>query len=264
MERKCDEMKIPLKMRLKLLRQEVYGLVGYRNNVRLRLSDGSDGLTIHFENRSHAIPDVLRWKLYRWGWAKRMNELRQAYGVGTHFDVRGGVVLDIGANTGDFALSVAHEAAKVFCFEPDPKAAASLRRNVASQSNVTIVPKVVWKADELVSFGLETERADSSVFSQAKNRVEVPGITIASFIRETNLDRVALVKCDAEGAEPEVLEGVLGVAERIAGFAFDTGAERLGQSTNEACEKLLRDYGYEAFTTVAGGRQMTYGVRKRS
>lgn len=260
----CLCMNIPLKTRLKLLRQSLYGMLGYKNNVRLALLEEADGLTIEFEGRKHAIPDVLRWKLYRWGWAKRERELKLAYGVGVHFEVKGGVVLDVGANTGDFALSVAGECSHVYCFEPDPKAALSLKRNIAPHTNITLVPKVVWKADEPVSFGLETSRADSSVFSEAKERVEVPGVTLQSFIREAGIKRVALVKCDAEGAEPEVLEGVLEAAKFIDGFAFDTGAERLGKSTEKECERLLRDYGYEAFTTVAGGRQMTYGVRRRA
>ena len=252
-------MKIPLQVRLKLLRQELYALAGYKKNVRLRLREDAAGLSIQFEGRTHAIPDVLRWKLYRQGWGKREHELKLAYGVGTQFNIAGGVVLDVGANTGDFALSVARDCAHVYCFEPDPKAAASLRRNIAGHTNITLVPKVVWKANEPVSFGLETSRADSSVFSQAKERVKVPGVTLETFIKETGIDRVALVKCDAEGAEPEVLEGVLSAAARIDGFAFDTGAERLGLSTDKECEKLLQGLGYKTFTTTDVGRHMTYG-----
>ena len=204
-----------------------------------------------------------RWKLYRKGWAKRMRELQAAYGVDRYFPLNSNsVVLDIGANTGDFTLGVAAQCARVYCFEPDPQAYRALQRNVAGLGNVVLVNKVVWKADEPVSFGLETARADSSVFSEAAERVEVPGVRLKTFIEEQGIERVTLVKCDAEGAEPEVLEGVLDAAARIDGFAFDTGAERGGACTNEACEKLLRDYGFEAFTEPAGGRQMTYGLRR--
>jgi len=106
-------MHLPLKTRLKFLRQSLYASVGYKNNVHLRLSEDAEGLTISFEGRRHAIPDTLRWKLYRWGWAKRERKLKEAFGVGTHFNVQSGVVVDIGANTGDFALSGASLCAHV-------------------------------------------------------------------------------------------------------------------------------------------------------
>lgn len=254
---------IPFAVRLKLLRQQFLSALNIKGNVPLRFSCDDEMTYVHFEGRKHAIPDVLRWKLYRNGWAKRSRELRDAYAPEQHFKLnREGVILDIGANTGDFALSVAADCKQVYCFEPDPGALKSLKLNLASTPNAQTVPKVVWKADENVSFGLETARADSSVFSDAAERVEVPGVTIDTFVRENGIERISLVKCDAEGAEPEVLQGAANSAHLIDGFAFDTGAEREGKCTDKACEELLRSLGYHAFTERAGGRQMTYGVRK--
>jgi len=171
------------------------------------------------------------------------------------------IVLDIGANTGDFALAIAPICGKVYCFEPDPKAFTSLSLNLTSAHNVEALRKGVWKENERISFGLETARADSSVFSKATERIEIEGITLESFIKERGIPRVALVKCDAEGAEPEVLEGVRSCSSIIDGFAFDTGGERSGKCTDKKCESLLRSFGYHAFTEIAGGRQMTYGTR---
>lgn len=255
-------MHIPTPIRLKLFRQWALATLGLKRNVHLKLTEEAGVLYIHFEGKQHAIPDILRWKVYRHGWVSRTNELKAAYGVGRYFNLnRQSVVIDIGANTGDFTLGVAPLCKSVYCFEPDPKAHKCPTLNLAKSPNVEIVRKGVWKKDETISFGLETARADSSVFSQAIERVEIDGITLDSFIKEKKINRVALVKCDAEGAEPEVLQGALASASLIDGFAFDTGAERAGQCTDKECEELLRSYGYKTFTEVAGGRQMTYGLR---
>ena len=74
------------------------------------------------------------------------------------------------------------------------------------------------------------------------------------------IDALAFLKCDAEGAEPEVLEGGRELLRRTVRIAIDTGPERRGERTSAACEALLRDAGFTVRTRERG-RIMTYGSR---
>ncbi len=249
--------------RLKLLRQHALAALGYDGNVAVTVEEEADGLFVRVDGRRIAVPSALRWKLYRKGWNARLDRLQTEYGVGRHVTLGPeSVVLDIGSNAGEFAHVCARYGARVFCFEPDPGVFECLRRNITSLANAAAFDDVVWKEDGAIEFGLAPERADSSVFA-AGPRVKKRSITIASFAREHALSRIDLIKCDAEGAEPEVLEGISEAFPLVQAIALDTGAERLGKRTNLECAAILRANGFESFDEKIGTRWMTFGLRKQ-
>ena len=85
--------------------------------------------------------------------------------------------------------------------------------------------------------------------------------TLDRIAKDHGIDGLAFLKCDAEGAEPEALEGGRELLRRTARIAIDTGPERLGSRTSDACETLLRDAGF-AVRTRQSGRIVTYGARE--
>lgn len=257
-------MQLPLVQRLKLVRQRVYAACGYDGNVVVRLEEAPDGLYARVHDGRVAIPHPLLWKMYRWGWEGRLARLAAEYGVGTHFELTpNSLVLDVGANAGEFAHICARAGARVHCFEPDPGVFACLQKNVAGLEGVTLHDCVIWKEDGEVEFGLAPERSDSSVFVTGNARVKKRAVRIETFIRDNAIGRVDLVKCDAEGAEPEMLEGVGAAFEIIRGFAIDTGPERNGERTNIACAEILRRNGFRVFDELVRWRQMTFAVNER-
>lgn len=257
-------MQLSVAQRLKLVRQRILAALRIGGNVDVRLGEGPDGLFAIVEGRRIAIPSPLRWKLYRKGWAARLDRLEQEYGVGRHAQLTAdSVVLDVGANAGEFAFVCARYNASVFCFEPDPAVFACLRKNTRSLSAVRTFDCVVWNETGEVDFALAPERADSSVFADGP-RIKKRAITIESFARENSLTRIDLLKCDAEGGEPEVLEGVRAAFPLIRAVALDTGAERKGKRTNKECAAILSAHGFHVFDERIGSRLMTYGVRRQS
>ncbi|MDE0409342.1 MAG: FkbM family methyltransferase [Alphaproteobacteria bacterium] len=84
--------------------------------------------------------------------------------------------------------------------------------------------------------------------------------TLDRIAEEYGIDGLAFLKCDAEGAEPEALEGGQELLRRTARVAIDTGPERNGSRTSDACEALLRDAGFVVHTRERG-RILTYGSR---
>ena len=255
-------MQLSFAQRLKMLRQRALSALAIGDNRDVRLLETPDGLFVLVDGRRIAVPSPLRWKLYRKGWTARLDRLEREYGVGRHVSLGPeSVILDVGANVGEFAHAASRYGAAAFCFEPDPAAFACLARNIASIPGAHAFDEVVWREDGEVDFALAPARADSSVFA-AGPKIRKRAITIETFMREQALTRVDLVKCDAEGAEPEVLEGIGAAFDAIMAVALDTGAERHGARTNEDCAAILRARGFNVFDEKIGTRRMTFGLRK--
>ena len=123
----------------------------------------------------------------------------------------------------------------------------------------------VWNAEEELTFSLAASKADSSIFGAdtpefASGTIRRRATTLDRIAEDYGIDGLAFLKCDAEGAEPEVLEGGRELLRRTARIAIDTGPERRGGRTSAACEALLRDAGFTVRTRERG-RIVTYGSR---
>lgn len=255
-------MQLSAVQRLKLLRQRILAAFRLGGNVDVALEETAEGVIVRVDGARIAVPSPLRWKLYRKGWLARLDRLEREYGVGRHIVLTpDSVVFDIGANAGEFAHVCARHGARVLCFEPDPDVFACLRKNISALDNASAFDFVVWKEDGAVEFGLSPARADSSVFADGPQVVR-PAKTIATIAREQRLARIDLVKCDAEGAEPEVLEGIGDAFPIVGAVALDTGAERQGKRTNAECAAILHANGLEVIDETIGTRKMTFGLRR--
>ncbi|NNE41299.1 MAG: FkbM family methyltransferase [Marinicaulis sp.] len=257
-------MNLPLKQKLKLIRQRIYASVGFRGHKPVGVFDHELGARIESENKSIIVPSPLRWKLYKKGWAARIEQLKREYGVGAHVKLRpGDTILDIGANAGEFAYVADEYGAKIFCVEPDPNVFACLQTNTAGLPDVYATETLIWKDETELDFYSVPQSADSSVFAGGKGpALKKHATTVENFCKAQNIEHVNLLKCDAEGAEPEVLMGVGTMWGRIDVFALDTGRERKGKRTNEECKALLADNGYDVIDEKFGKRLMTFGIRR--
>lgn len=172
----------------------------------------------------------------------------------------GAVFLDVGANHGLFTVLAAERvgaAGHVYAFEPSPREAASLRRNLALNqcTNVTVVEQAV--SDRTGQARLAVA-GDGGLNALAQNThpeqvVEawqaVSTITLDDYLAGAGEPRVDLLKIDVEGAEALVLRG----AERLLRRAqppvllcefCDVTAAGFGSSGRELYA-LLTSYGYE-------------------
>ena len=150
-------------------------------------------------------------------------------------------------------------------WSPDPDALACLKRNLEGRESLFVIDALVWSAEEELTFSLAASQADSSIFGADRpenttGAIRRQATTLDRIAEEYGIDGLAFLKCDAEGAEPEVLEGGRELLRRTARIAIDTGPERQGNRTRDACETLLRDAGFVVHTRERG-RILTYGSR---
>lgn len=254
-------MQLSAVQRLKLLRQDFLAALRIGGNVPVKLDETPQGVFVLVDGRRVAVPSPLRWKLYRQGWEARLDRLEREYGVGRHAALSSGnVVIDVGANAGEFAHVCARYGARTICVEPDPTVFACLVRNLDDLPGASACDAVIWKEDGEIDFALAPDRADSSVFAEGP-RMKKRAVTIETLAREHGLASIDLIKCDAEGAEPEVLEGIGAAWPLVRAVALDTGAERHGGRTDDACRAILQRHGFRAIDEKIGTRLMTYGVR---
>ncbi len=254
---------MPIKQRLKLIRQDILAATGFRGHKRVHVHPHPLGAQIDVEGDVVVVPSPLRWKLYRKGWHARLDQLAAEYGVGRLAQLdENSVILDIGANAGEFAHVAARYGARIFCVEPDPAVHACLQENIKGLANASAHDALIWKEEADIPFYSAPERADSSVFAEgAGPSQQRRATTVERFCTEHGISDIDLLKCDAEGAEPEVLQGVGAMFANINAVAVDTGRERRGERTHEACRRILEANGFSVSDETVGKRLMTFGVR---
>ena len=259
-----DARGLPLAERFKFARHRFYAAVGYQRRVPLQLREVDGYCEIAAPEGSVFCVSPTSWRLYKRGVASRLRRLDAKY-LFSDLGAPPGPVLDVGAHAGEFSMLALNERRAVYAIEPDPDALACLRWNLGGKGSVTIIDALIWNAEEELTFSLAASKQDSSIFG-ADDPSKTTGIvrrrttTLDRIAEEHGIDGLAFLKCDAEGAEPEVLEGGRELLRRTARIAIDTGPERKGRRTSDACEALLRDAGFTVRTRQRG-RIVTYGSR---
>jgi FkbM family methyltransferase len=137
------------------------------------------------------------------------------YGDGPYRVKSGSIVLDCGANVGDFVREALNAGARlVIAIEPVPRSVACLERTFASEiaaGKVRVVPKGVWHEAGRLKMALHSNALHDSLIqagdASVERYLEVPLTTIDALVAELGLPRVDFIKMDIEGAEPNALAG---------------------------------------------------------
>lgn len=227
---------------------------------------------------TRAIPLSVLGPLAR-GLALAANRVRGIGGGATTFDeevraaipflpAHGAIILDVGANRGDWTRSMLRRAGKrvgrIFVFEPSDAHCQVLA--ALDDARCTIVPVALG-----ASRGEATLYADapgSGLGSLHHRRLDHFGIpheaqqsvmvtTLDEFARERELGRIDLLKMDIEGHELEALRGarqLLG-ERRIRALSFEFGGSNIDSRT------YFQDFWYELvplgfriYRVLRGGR----------
>jgi FkbM family methyltransferase len=147
-----------------------------------------------------------------------------------------GVVLDVGANVGEWTAALLDEAARrgvggvvVHCFEPASATYRALAQRLARHGAAAVAVRQALSSApgtaELTIFGeglgINSLHAGVAVGAQGTETVELT--TADAYCAARGLDRLALLKIDAEGHDLEVLEGARGLlaARRVAVVQFE-------------------------------------------
>lgn len=209
----------------------------YANGL-FKIAEGERSIFVARQSRLH-------FSLY--GIETRLKTLRQEYLLTNGLLRPGDLVIDCGANIGEFSMICAADGAEVIAFEPDPREFAALQRNAEGHS-ILPIRRALWKEDGETTFYDSNDDGDSSLID--------PGTAQASFsVQTSRLDNIAelpsrpirLMKLEAEGAEPEILDGASETLKRVEYITADMGAERGIKKANTVVEvtNVLYAYGFK-------------------
>jgi len=155
---------------------------------------------------------------YRNGLDARQRRLSEEYLLSEVPVAKGDVVIDVGANFGDFIQIFKSQdlGLHLFCFEPDPIAFQVLSRNhpTLHLENLAVSDKNGYR-----SFIIATKTSDSSFILENDiygNETKIVRVTrLDDYEPLSRFKKIRLLKIEAEGFEPEVLLGAVKILERI-------------------------------------------------
>jgi FkbM family methyltransferase len=158
-------------------------------------------------------------------------------------------MFDVGANIGAGVVffKSRRPGLTVHAYEPDPHTFGKLQRNVAHLPGVTLHQAAIAAHDGEVTFFSSPNSWDSSLVARTPLGITVRCERLETARRSAGVQRIDLLKLDAEGAEFDVLaqSGALaGVGAIVAELHFDLVPERTLKEVLDACA------GFRA--TVAG------------
>lgn len=172
-----------------------------------------------------------------------------------------GIVLDVGANRGQFALDLLSVCSpRVFCFEPLPSAFAELQS--LSQLHPEIVPiqLAVSNVSGEAQFHVSEEDVGSSLLSPVANQtsrwlapssggpIQIECIRLDEWISSNNISQIELLKSDAQGFDRRVMEsaGSFLDPERIGAILVELNFHRfyVGQDQFYSIMEQLCSSGY--------------------
>lgn len=187
-----------------------------------------------------------RLSQYQKGIDVRLERLRNEYCLSKEI-LASGPIVDVGANVGELFFLAQQEGSEYFAFEPDPSAFKALTANVTDSS---LFPIALSNTEGEIPFGLATSGADSSLLiansPAASETIVVKTARLDDFAEKYDFPkRVGLLKIEAEGNEPEVLEGAEQFLERVLHLVVDAGPERFGRSTAPEVVNFLLQRGFQ-------------------
>jgi len=123
------------------------------------------------------------------------------------------VILDIGAHIGLFAIytRALNQAVEIFCLEPEPHNFKRLQENVNDNKLENIICEKLALAKETGTQNLFLS-ADSHNHSLLENNsaktLSVKTVSLADYLEQRKIKKIALLKMDIEGGEMAVIDGL--------------------------------------------------------
>lgn len=160
---------------------------------------------------------------YGKGLKSRLEDLKKSYFL-DKVDFRSGdTFIDCGANVGDIYLVLRQMNLnlKYIGFEPSPVEFACLHKNV---KNMPVYNIGLWNENSNLEFYVSSQGADSSLIEPKvfDSKTIVKTQPLEKFVK----GKVKCLKLEAEGAEPEILEGLGEKLALVEYVAADVGFER--------------------------------------
>ena len=185
-----------------------------------------------------------RLLLYPNGVQARVEHLVREYCLSDLVLTEDDVIVDVGAHSGEIGLWAEKSKSRYLAIEPDPIAFGALARNFPGGQ---LVNAAAGEKPGTLPFFLATSTGDSSFEEgSSKKKINVMVQTLDEIVNTAFPDgKIAVLKVEAEGFEPEVLRGASQTLARTKIVTVDAGEERYGQSTAPECLNHLFNSGFQ-------------------
>lgn len=228
------------------LSEPAYRHLHFKGVFRVKVNDVTSFKIRHY---GFKIENTIFWKGLDNCWE------RESMKVWIKLCEKADVVIDIGANTGVYALiaKAVNIKSKVYAFEPVKRVFDKLEANIKLNGyDIIAIEKATSNTDgSAVIYDTDNEHTYSVAVNKniaekgAKvNEVKIETITLDSFVEEYELSKIDLIKIDVETHEPEVIEGF---RKYIGQFKPTLLIEILDDQVGKRVEDLIKDLGYLYF-----------------
>lgn len=176
-------------------------------------------------------------------------KLLNKYNVGDELSIEeDDIVIEVGPFVGTFTIAARNHGAKIIALEPSPESAACLKQTFQYDNQVIVHNVAAYKENTEIELQFGKDRSEDGVFTPDDggigDSVTVQAKTIETVMQEHDIDQLDFLKIEAEGAEPEVLEGTEGIS--IQKVTINATGERTISEKNEGeiCAGMLDQFGY--------------------
>lgn len=209
------------------------------------------GLFLAEQNQEHMyVARKSRLRLFHRGILGRVRFVEASYNVPMHAVTCGDIVLDCGANIGEFTSAMEQRGALVYAFEPERLEYEALVRNLTNKDSRAF-NVALWSSTGVVTLSHANESGDSAV-SDFENAMEgqslIRSMTLDDWAKD-NLPQklsISLLKLEAEGGEVEILRGGSITLKRTKYVCADLGeATKTGPNAVPDAANFLLSRGFE-------------------
>lgn len=202
-------------------------------------------------NKKRAIPELSsRISGTRHGSRRHIEMMKRIYTYEDFVSVNNDdIVVDVGAYVGGFSVFASRKAGRVISIEPNFKVDKSLGITVEGIDNIKCVPKAAWHCSDTLEINKSFMSNENSILKvdhkSTKETFRVEADTVPNIVREIGFSHIDYLKIEAEGVEPEILEGALDDTMEIRKIAVDASPERDGMPVVDKISRILMSNGYE-------------------
>ena len=186
-----------------------------------------EGLIYYKQLRIH-FSYLKRNSFFTKGIQERLDQLIDEYLIKNITLKTNDLIIDCGANIGEFTLAVNHIAPNLnfVCIEPEKKEFSILKKNLSHLNSINLNIALSNKIGEATFFKKNINGDSSLFYFEGSKKTKVQTITLDSIFEKYQLKSCKILKLEAEGAEPEILEGANNVLKKIKFITVDCGPER--------------------------------------
>lgn len=189
----------------------------------------------------------------------------------------GGVLLDVGAHVGRWALRLAGKASRVIAVEAHPDTAAALRYHVTLNGlddKVTVIECAAWDSHARLAMADENLKVTGGSTRVIDTDAPVAELPLKAWqveawpldaILDDDTNQIDLVKLDVEGADLHALRGMAMMLRQCRPVLFIEDHSIYGYYEQADLLALLDELGYDAepfIARLAGDRQAPYVIAR--